>query len=370
MRLTTSLVDSGFASAISATNTDNSTAIGTARLDTVPTVTSAPAALTPAEILALVQAGRFVPIVGGVGGYSSVAGQYAPSGYPGAKPSSTETRAEPFEGVIVPEGYEFNLPPHKWSLPVRPVTVEPDFVGKLYEENFHGLRRGRIWYFAGAGDVSTVDKKSGDASRSGGSGDPKRVQINHDYGFQFLWNPENITTNVQRNMDITPSNADTLRVVSGVFPGQESVSLTIQLDRTNDFAYAKAYRGRYDANPNDYLDGYPGAKYNFPEQMNLLMKQGTMADLEYLFKAINGAGTGNGAWTTLLKKQTSNVGYLAPTLLGFSLGPDAQNNLSYVGWISNISINHTAFTEEMIPIRTAVSFSIECFSGSGISSGA
>jgi hypothetical protein len=364
MRLTTSLVDSGFASAISATNTNGATAVGTDRLAAVPTVTT----LTPAEINAALVAGRFVPIVGNTA-YSDRAGYYAPSGFPGAKPGSTETKAEDFEGIIVPKDYEFNLPPHSSSLPVRPVTVEPDFIGKLYEENFHGLRRGRIWYFAGAGDVSKGD---GDASRSGGTGDPKRVQINHDYGFQFLWNPETVTTNVQRNMDITPSNADTLRVVSGVFPGQESVSLNIVLDRTNDFAYAKAFRNRYDADPNYYLpgNGYPGAIYNFPEQINLLMKQGTMADLEYLFKAINGAGTGNGSWTTLLKKQTANVGYLSPTLLGFSLGPDAQNSLSYVGWISNISINHTAFTEEMIPIRTAVSFSIECFSGSGISSGA
>jgi hypothetical protein len=365
MRLTSSMLDGGYASAISATNTDGATATGTARLDTAPTVNT----LTQAEIEAYLKAGRFVPIVGVGGSYSSVAGQYAPSGFPGAKPGSTETKAEDFEGIIVPKDYEFNLPPHSSSLPVRPITVEPDFIGKLYEENFHGLRRGRIWYFAGAGDVS---KGGGDASRSGGSGDPKRVQINHNYGFQFLWNPETVTTNVQRNMDITPSNADTLRVVSGVFPGQESVSLNIVLDRTNDFAYAKAFRNRYDADPNYYLpgNGYPGAIYNFPEQINLLMKQGTMADLEYLFKAINGAGTGNGSWTTLLKKQTANVGYLSPTLLGFSLGPDAQNNLSYVGWISNISINHTAFTEEMIPIRTAVSFSIECFSGSGISSGA
>ncbi|MFZ4583137.1 MAG: hypothetical protein ACOYM7_10850, partial [Paludibacter sp.] len=171
----------------------------------------------------------------------------------------------------------------------------------------------------------------------------------------------------QRNMDITPSNADTLRVVSGVFPGQESVSLSVILDRTNDFAYAKA--SGY-ASPLYYLTRYPGTTYNFKEQIDALLKQGTMADLEYLFKAINGAGTATGSWTTLLQKKTSNVGYLSPTLLAFSLGPDAQNNLSYVGWISNISINHTAFTETMIPLRTTVSFSIECFSGSGISSGA
>jgi len=95
-----------------------------------------------------------------------------------------------------------------------------------------------------------------------------------------------------------------------------------------------------------------------------------MADLEYLFRAINGGGSGDKQWTTLLGKKTANVGYLQPTLLGIALGPNTHNNLSYVGWVSNISINHTAFTERMIPIRTQVSLSIECFSGSGISAGA
>jgi len=106
-----------------------------------------------------------------------------------------------------------------------------------------------------------------------------------------------------------------------------------------------------------------------PDQINKLMSQGTMADLEYLFKAINGSGNGTLEWTNLLGKKTANVGYLAPTLLGIQLGP-TLDNLSYVGWASNIGINHTAFTEDMIPIRTEVSISIQCFAGSGLQSGA
>jgi hypothetical protein len=183
-----------------------------------------------------------------------------------------------------------------------------------------------------------------------------------------LYNPETIQTNVARNMDITPSSADTLRVVAGVFPGQETLSLSIVLDRTNDFAYAKA-TGR--GSSSYYSSGFPDRlKQNFDQQLKELLEQGTMADLEYLFRAINGAGSGDKQWTTLLGKKTANVGYLQPTLLGIALGPRVHENLSYVGWISNISINHTAFTETMIPIRTQVSLSIECFSGSGISGGA
>jgi hypothetical protein len=352
------LIDGGYASAISATNTDAATAVGVNRLDQNTDVHAVTAATGTGTISAVYLSD------------AAMERRLALAKLAAAKPTSSDTVAEPFTGKITPEGYQFNLPPHTWSLPLRPGIVDREVVGKTFSSNFHGLRRGRIWYFAGAGDVSTVDTTSGDATRSGGTGTttgPKRVQIDHNYGFQFLWNPESISTNVQRNMDITPSNADTLRVVSGVFPGQESVSLSIMLDRTNDFAYAKA-SNIYDSTY--YASGYPLAKYNFNEQINKLLEQGTMADIEYLFKAINGAGTATGEWTTLLQKKTSNVGYLSPTLLAFSLGPDAQNNLSYVGWISNISINHTAFTETMIPLRTTVSFSIECFSGSGISAGA
>jgi hypothetical protein len=363
MILGRSLIDGGFSSAISATNTDASTSVGAARLDQstdINTTSLLPEGVTSVSALTAAQLSGL---------------RYAAQGLAAYKAGSKDVKGEPYVGKINPVGYKFNLPPHRWSMPLRPKAVDQTFVGGGYSEygnsDFHGVRRGRIWYWAGAGDVSTVDTKNGQdtVARSGdtGTGARKRVQIDHDYGFQFLWNPETISTNVQRNMDITPSNADTLRVVSGVFPGQETVSLSIVLDRTNDFAYAKA--SGY-ASPEFYKGGYPKAKYSFNEQIETLLKQGTMADLEYLFKAINGAGTATGEWTTLLDKKTSNVGYLSPTLLGFSLGPDAQNNLSYVGWISNISINHTAFTETMIPLRTTVSFSIECFSGSGISSGA
>jgi hypothetical protein len=175
-------------------------------------------------------------------------------------------------------------------------------------------------------------------------------------------------------MDITPSSADTLRVVAGVFPGQETVSLSIVIDRTNDFACIKADNstgGNASKFTTYYTASYPGAstKQSVPGQIDKLMSQGTMADLEYLFKAINGSGNGTLEWTNLLGKKTANVGYLAPTLLGIQLGPTIDS-LSYVGWASNISINHTAFTEDMIPIRTEVSISIQCFAGSGLQSGA
>lgn len=279
------------------------------------------------------------------------------------KPTSSQTEAPPFTGATTPEGYKFNLPPHSWSLPLTPRTLEPETVGGTeFESNsFHGGRRGRIWYYQGAGDINEKSTENSPSSA-------EKMLLDRKYGFQFLWNPENVTTNVARNMDITPSAADTLRVVAGVFPGQETMSLSIVLDRTNDFAYGKAIG--LPASPEYYGARFSGeAKQDFATQWAMLMRQGTMADLEYLFRAINGSGSGDKQWTTLLGKKTANVGYLQPTLMGIVLGPNEHDNLSYVGWISNIGITHTAFTETMIPIRTTVNISFECFSGSGISAG-
>ena len=88
-----------------------------------------------------------------------------------------------------------------------------------------------------------------------------------------------------------------------------------------------------------------------------------MADLEYLFKAING---GSDQWVTLLGKRTAAIGFLMPTLLGLVLGPSSTNNLSYVGWLTGLSMQHEMFTEQMVPLRTTVSINMECFAGSGI----
>ena len=296
-----------------------------------------------------------------------------------AAAAAAKTSSKTVQGIIEPVNYKWNLPPHSWSLPVRPMTLEPDVtkgtanydVGST-SVNFHSLRRGRLWFFGGADEISTYDEdgnvtdlgaKAGATSDStkGGS-DATLIKADTEYGFQFLWNPSSISSSVSRNMDITPSSADRMKAVVGAFPGQETVSFNIVIDRINDFACLKAL-----ADPttmsNYYTTGYPGEKEPFSTKIKNLMNQGTMADLEYLFKAING---GSDEWITLLKKPTANIGFLMPTLLGLVLGPSLTNNLSYVGWLTGLSMQHEMFTEDMIPLRTTVSINMECFAGSGI----
>jgi hypothetical protein len=294
-----------------------------------------------------------------------------------------------------PTDFEFNLPPHAWSLPVRPSTVVgTEFTnGALTNETIHRERRGLIWHWDAGELISSTDAEGATSTaadeqekfdKTNKSKLGANSVNNYRWGFQFLWNPENISTSIERNMSVTPSSADRFRSVAGAFPGQESYTFTLTLDRVNDFACIKNFlppkknpdtgKTEFQADLIDfYKHGYGTvSESQMRTKISNLAKYGTMADLEYLFKALNGNGKGSNpdkpgaTWSTLLKKPTANIGFLSPSLLAFRFGPDATTSLSFVGWIVNLGINHTMFTEDMIPIRTTVSFSCSAFAGSTI----
>jgi hypothetical protein len=315
-------------------------------------------------------------------------------------PTRAQVLAERTKKQKPAPGCSFNLPPHAWSLPVRAMSVIGDEAVYGYptstSDDIHKYRRGAIWWYSTGSEISTTDdtgqvttaeaakkasmndaqKKA--AEKTAASSDGESSDFN--YGFQFLWNPENISVAVARNMDVTPSSSDRLRSVSGAFPGQENITFSIVLDRVNDFAALRSIvgarktdKGAYPSFSAEFLNQYKYGlsdstalnKISMNQKLYDLSRYGTLADLEYLFKAINGAGPGGG-WVTLLGKKTADIGFLSPTLLAFRFGPDSTEALSYVGWITNLSINHTMFTEEMIPLRTTVNFSVDCFAGSSI----
>jgi hypothetical protein len=185
-------------------------------------------------------------------------------------------------------------------------------------------------------------------------------------------------------MDVTPSPADKFRTVIGAFPGMQNYSMTIMLDRVNDFACLKSIAGpkksvdaagRSRASGPNFSTAHQYYKYSLydksPEELNQqlyeLSRLGTNADLEYLFKAINGDGPNNkGGWKTLLNKKSADIGFLSPTLMAFRLGPSSDESISFVGWISSLSVNHVYFTEEMVPLRTQVTLQCQAFAGSSL----
>ena len=209
---------------------------------------------------------------------------------------------------------------------------------------------------------------------------PGTTSINK-YGFQFVWNPETFSQNTQVNMNVTPSNTDPTVGLTGFAAANSTMTFTIRLDRTNDFACAKSFK-KNDltttiALPNTnsqngynpvleginaadaviagnlttyYTVGNPvTADENLADKIAELMTYGTEADIEYLYKTVNGSG-----WKGIGGRDTSNIGYLMPALIRLDLG-----NQKFVGVVSSIGVNHLAFTRDLVPIRTDVSITVD-----------
>jgi hypothetical protein len=261
-------------------------------------------------------------------------------------------------------GYRWNLPPHAWSVPVEAQELAGGFIAdkekaipatRGYTQRY---RRGRIYWYA-----RVENEYLGSTKRNSGD-DPR-------YGFQFMWNPQSVQTSVAINMDITPTFADKFVDVVGAFPSGEMLAIELRLDRTNDFASFKDLDST--ANSLSYLanssaiQGYYNPAWSFDQQFSAtlqsklvdLMELGTIADLEYLYKAINGPG-----WTNVATgRKSSEIGFLRPALLRIDLGPS-----SYLGYITNLVVNHVAFNKAMIPIRTDVAIQFNLMATAGLSS--
>jgi hypothetical protein len=309
---------------------------------------------------------------------------------PGTKDTGTPPPTQPGSG------YKWNLPPHKWSLPVKPDGFNPlittvgenddrknvspyDAVNALGD--MEKYRRGRMWWYA-----------SNQQDFAGADGKVIQKKISErQFGFQFLWNPDSYSTSIQLNTDINPTPMDRFVGVAGAFPSGESISFVLRLDRTNDFA---AFRGlmnrdytqlalsgvsnvaqtdrQHDsietANGNTTAAYSAAAEYynssfasSTPKdvlalQVKELMELGTVADIEYLYKAINGDN-----WHNIAGRKTSDIGFLAATLLRIDIGP-----LSYVGFVNSLSVNHIAFSQDMTPIRTDLTVSMNLMASAGL----
>lgn len=308
---------------------------------------------------------------------------------------SKSTLSIPAEKNIVippsdPRDYKWNLPPHRLSLPTLP-TSDPNFMpaGHKRAPVSNDYRRGRIWWKYNDETIKVQTKAAPDGEALDNNLEARR------YGFQFLWNPETFGTQVAIQMDVTPDAKDRFLGAAGFFPATESVSFNIRLDRTNDFATAVNGFGR----PSDMIvlgdekkissnyiepSGIPdilGSNYAFgefmgdptmaaiKEKLSDLYRRGTLADLEFLYRAINGPGPGGtdasgkaATWINGRGIQTADIGFLMPTLLNIDIGP-----LSYAGFVTNLTVNHLAFTAEMIPIRTDVNISLNILATAGLS---
>ena len=80
----------------------------------------------------------------------------------------------------------------------------------------------------------------------------------------------------------------------------------------------------------------------------------------------NGYKDGNGVPNTnALGIVTADTAFLAPTPVVLRIG---KGPLAYVGWLNSITVAHTMFTWDMIPIDTKVDFSLQTFATTSLKS--
>lgn len=285
-----------------------------------------------------------------------------------------------------PGEYDWNLPPHAWSMPrvaySDPNNI-PDGLNKPVSDDRY--RRGRIWWKASS-SLSTVDANG--KVQTGDSSDRK-------YGFQFLWNPTSFGTSVSVQMDATPNVNDRFLGGAGFFPATESISFNIEVNRINDFACANGLFNRPtnigsvlgNSSSNDFITEpqvaklltyynkngsfaagtlAQGKKTSIEKKLVDLFQRGTLADIEYLYKSINGPGpsgssSGGDFWKNSRGIITADIGFLMPTLLNIDIGP-----LSYVGYVTAMNITHTMFTQDMIPTQSTVQLSFNLLATAGV----
>ena len=295
-----------------------------------------------------------------------------------------------------PNDYSWNLPPHTWSLPKLPTDVNNP--GGAYQAfgkpqvSSDTYRRGRLWWRQSANVAvqtgSTKEDKATYEKLEGGEHERR-------FGFQFMWNPDAIQTQVAVQMDAVPNVNDMFLSLVAAFPATQSIAFNIRLDRTNDFACAQARFERPGlSTPKPDTTSRPDAVYDsalfarqqlrqetvrdfgqyyllagafqqssaqLEEKLMDLFTRGTLADIEFLYKTINGDGGGGMKWTNRRGIQTADIGYLMPTLLNIDIGP-----LSYQGYVNSLSVTHTSFTPDMVPIRSDLSISLQVLATSGL----
>jgi hypothetical protein len=164
------------------------------------------------------------------------------------------------------------------------------------------------------------------------------------YGFKFLYNPKEVAMSwgLQDKMDpeFISSGQDAFSVISAGLVSS-TVELTLLLNRVGDFAYIN----QNGLNPNIAVNPYPNSVDT--EDLKEIYTKGTMYDLEYLFKTINGP---HATFISKLNGKTADRGWMRPTWVELHLGA----GMHYRVRIRELSVTHSIFNSRMVPILSSV----------------
>jgi hypothetical protein len=172
------------------------------------------------------------------------------------------------------------------------------------------------------------------------------------YGFKFLYNPTEVSMSwgiaEGFNPEVTRSGADGGIGPVGAGIDQSTVDFTLLLNRLEDMKYIDSNGLR-----STVKNPYPG-NFNNPEDLKMIYKKGTMYDIEYLFRTINGP---NAIYQSGLNDKTADQGFLIGARVELHLG----DGLRYLVRLGSLSINHTVFNDRMVPLLSNVQISCHRF---------
>lgn len=163
------------------------------------------------------------------------------------------------------------------------------------------------------------------------------------WGFQFMYNPTTISYSNSQMSGVDYTNIQDVGV--SLF-GTQSVSFSLLLNRVVDMS---ALRKNVTTTPmgatTSGTSSYYGKTLSL-EDVTGILDRGTEYDLEFLYRVLNG----DPASGPTMNMPTSDFGYISGTPIWIRF----HDNLRYKGSVNNISVNHTLFTEDMVPMMSEV----------------
>jgi hypothetical protein len=175
------------------------------------------------------------------------------------------------------------------------------------------------------------------------------------FGFRFHYNPQFVTQSYGSITGISPelieSGKDKTNMITT--PASSSaISITLYLNRIEDMNALATFAIKQPSNNAPVNSDEKSLEY-YPEVVSaedrkLIKDFGTMYDLDFLFKTIN--GDMGGYKSPLRGVTTGDVGWLNGIAVEVHMG----RKLRYLARVTNISVNHVQFTENMVPTLTTV----------------
>jgi hypothetical protein len=175
------------------------------------------------------------------------------------------------------------------------------------------------------------------------------------YGFKFLYNPTevNMGWGMLENADPNVIRTNQLAPITGI--GLSTIDFTLLLNRIGDMDFL---------DENGLAPGedspYSGVNtLSRVEDLKMIYKKGTMYDLEYLFRCMNGP---NAIHQTILNGKSADWGFLIGSQLELFLG----DGLRYLVRLNGINVSHTIFNDRMVPVLSQVSLSCGRYNDVGL----